>query len=60
MTNTTTNKPKEINYPFAANVMTEPVNGDFGVKKSGASKVYPNDTCPCGSGKKYKKCCGWK
>ena len=23
-------------------------------------KVYPNDPCPCGSGKKYKKCCGMK
>ncbi len=23
-------------------------------------KVYPNDPCPCGSGKKYKKCCGKK
>ena len=22
------------------------------------TKVYPNDPCPCGSGKKYKKCCG--
>lgn len=21
-------------------------------------KVYPNDPCPCGSGRKYKKCCG--
>ena len=21
-------------------------------------KIYPNDVCPCGSGKKYKKCCG--
>ena len=21
-------------------------------------QVYPNDPCPCGSGKKYKKCCG--
>ena len=21
-------------------------------------KVYPNDKCPCGSGKKYKYCCG--
>lgn len=31
-------------------------------KKSGTiikeQKVYPNDPCPCGSGKKYKKCCG--
>ena len=24
------------------------------------AKVYPNDPCPCGSGKKYKKCCGRK
>ena len=22
------------------------------------AKVYPNDPCPCGSGKKYKQCCG--
>ncbi len=28
------------------------------VKKD--KKVYPNDPCPCGSGKKYKKCCGRK
>lgn len=26
------------------------------VRKS--AKIYPNDPCPCGSGKKYKKCCG--
>ncbi len=24
----------------------------------GSKKIYPNDPCPCGSGKKYKKCCG--
>ena len=33
-------------------------------KKSGTvvkeAKVYPNDPCPCGSGKKYKQCCGRK
>ena len=23
-------------------------------------KIYPNEPCPCGSGKKYKKCCGNK
>ena len=23
-----------------------------------AKKIFPNDPCPCGSGKKYKKCCG--
>ena len=27
------------------------------VKREG-KKVYPNDPCPCGSGKKYTKCCG--
>ena len=26
----------------------------------GTKKVYPNDPCPCGSGKKYKNCCGKK
>ena len=26
-------------------------------KKREAAKVYPNDLCPCGSGKKYKYCC---
>ncbi len=28
--------------------------------KKDAVKVYPNDPCPCGSGKKYKQCCGRK
>ena len=27
-------------------------------KKREAAKIYPNDPCPCGSGKKYKQCCG--
>lgn len=27
-------------------------------KKRSKAKVYPNDPCPCGSGKKYKQCCG--
>ena len=27
-------------------------------KKRMEEKVYPNDPCPCGSGKKYKQCCG--
>ena len=26
--------------------------------KRASAKVYPNDPCPCGSGKKYKNCCG--
>lgn len=31
-----------------------------GPKKRETAKVYPNDPCPCGSGKKYKQCCGRK
>ena len=27
-------------------------------KKRASAKIYPNDPCPCGSGKKYKQCCG--
>ena len=36
---------------------------DTGVSKTKhreSEKIYPNDPCPCGSGKKYKKCCGRK
>ena len=29
-------------------------------KKREAKKIYPNDPCPCGSGKKFKQCCGRK
>ena len=29
-----------------------------GPKRRDADKIYPNDPCPCGSGKKYKNCCG--
>jgi preprotein translocase subunit SecA len=28
------------------------------IRKSAAEKVGRNDPCPCGSGKKYKNCCG--
>ena len=31
-----------------------------GPVKRAEAKVYPNDPCPCGSGKKYKQCCGRK
>lgn len=33
-------------------------NGLDGQTVKFEKKVYPNDPCPCGSGKKYKKCCG--
>ena len=43
---------KEIgtNTPSDKTVKAQPV-------RKAANKVGPNDPCPCGSGKKYKKCC---
>ncbi len=37
-------------------------DGDGGKKpvQRKEDKIYPNDPCPCGSGKKYKQCCGRK
>ena len=47
---------KQVATPVAAS------HGEPEVKapKKAAVKVGPNDPCPCGSGKKYKKCCGAK
>lgn len=28
------------------------------IQLNSGRKIYPNESCPCGSGKKYKKCCG--
>ena len=33
-------------------------SGPRAPKRRESGKVYPNDPCPCGSGKKYKQCCG--
>ena len=47
-----------------AKITGEGVGGDGSdkrsrtVRKTSAQKVGRNDPCPCGSGKKYKKCCG--
>jgi len=45
-----------------AKVTDESGGGDGTLKKQpvrkSAAKVGRNDPCPCGSGKKYKKCCG--
>lgn len=35
-------------------------DGIGGSSQKVVKKVYPNDLCPCGSGKKFKKCCGRK
>ncbi len=54
-------KPKEeIKRKKVATNVSEGGPGDKTVKKQPvrkAVKVGPNDPCPCGSGKKYKKCC---
>lgn len=33
-------------------------NNVSGQEANSFKKIYPNDPCPCGSGKKFKKCCG--
>jgi len=54
---------QEIKREAVAKVTSEGSGGDGTVKKKpvvkkSAEKVGRNDPCPCGSGKKYKKCCG--
>lgn len=44
-----------VDFDSNAAVVLERANGG---DAAFAKKVYPNDPCPCGSGKKYKKCCG--
>ena len=42
----------------AGEIGTALVSSDRKKIISGKKKIYPNDPCPCGSGKKYKNCCG--
>ncbi len=52
---------EEIKRQRVAKVTGEGAGGDKTVKRQPVVKkikVGPNDPCPCGSGKKYKKCCG--
>jgi uncharacterized protein len=37
---------------------TEPLRYHVSTVRRGAAKVGRNDPCPCGSGRKYKQCCG--
>jgi preprotein translocase subunit SecA len=46
---------KEVAKPVGTNRSDEVVRGP---KVNTVKKVYPNDPCPCGSGKKYKNCHG--
>lgn len=47
---------------FDSNAVIVPNNSSqnnvFGQVDNSFKKIYPNDPCPCGSGKKFKKCCG--
>lgn len=55
---------KGIDVDFEAEAEEVPVYPEIDGKvvpfTTMTQKVYPNDPCPCGSGKKYKKCCGKK
>ena len=53
----------QVNQPIERKEVAKPMstNRDETVKgpvRRTEDKVYPNDPCPCGSGKKYKQCCG--
>ncbi len=51
---------EEIKREKVAKITGEGAGGDKSVKRQPVRKkikVGPNDPCPCGSGKKYKKCC---
>ena len=53
-------KNEEIKRERVASATAENVGGDGTVKKKPrrVQKIGRNDPCPCGSGKKYKNCCG--
>ena len=43
-------------FPNAV-VRTDSGNNVISLAEARKNKIYPNDPCPCGSGKKYKNCC---
>ncbi|HIY33538.1 MAG TPA: preprotein translocase subunit SecA [Candidatus Eubacterium faecigallinarum] len=52
---------EDVERKAVAKVTATSSGGDDTVKKEPVrkgQKIGPNDPCPCGSGKKYKKCCG--
>ena len=55
-------KEMGICVDFDSNVAIVPNNSSqnnvSGQAANSIKKIYPNDSCPCGSGKKFKKCCG--
>jgi len=58
-----TRQERKLNYVHPSNAAasissTAPNSGGGGAPRSTAKEPGRNDPCPCGSGKKYKKCCG--
>ena len=53
-------KPREEKEKYHTNQGEDASLSKKPVKKDPAQKVGPNDPCPCGSGRKYKKCCGMR
>ena len=51
-------KREQVAEETAANVGGDASEKKKPVRKTAAEKIGRNDPCPCGSGKKYKKCCG--
>ena len=51
-------KEKKIKSP--SDVLINYEKYDKKIQNNFGRKIYPNELCPCGSGKKYKKCCGRK
>ncbi len=53
-----TQTPRQVTYTAPAKEATSSTTGDQGVANAAASvdKIGRNDPCPCGSGKKFKKC----
>ena len=54
-------RQEDVERKAVAKVTATSSGGDDTVKATPirkGKKVGPNDPCPCGSGKKYKKCCG--
>ena len=61
MFTTVVRRREDVERQAVAKITATSSGGDDSTKKEPVrktKKVGPNDPCPCGSGKKYKKCCG--
>ena len=51
-------RPRTPIIGVAPHVMNVMQSSNQASVSAGKRKIYPNEPCPCGSGRKYKKCCG--